>query len=424
MNGDNKKNEYVERIIERARSLKFVDAFAAPRSQVGVSISAAQAKATSAMHARNSRRILMGFVIALVVVVLVSLCLPYRGVNVMGAAGSHYAPTEVLSGYALWFRLNVMTLFDSTLVSQNQAELNAFAAMYGAEAYGYIINRAVITFLTILCGIMLAVSGVLFQTTFRNPIAAPTMLGADAGVTLGGIIYCLLGYSTVAGNPSLYALLVYGVGGATVAAVILLSRLLSGGRRYNVLDMLLLGTVICQLVGGFNQFVQYFVMSETEWDSFYNIQQASDALTQPVLQVIAIVLFVVTIALVFTKRFELNLVTFTDEEATMMGVRSGALRVFSLILGSVMVLAAMASVGQVAMLSLAVPFLVRYLMPADFRMQFLGNCLLGPLVLLVCMVFQHFFVLGYITLPLGTIVSIIIVPFFVWVVAISQGRWS
>ena len=419
-----KNEEYVNRIIARAKELKVLDAFAAPKRQVGMAVSAAQAKATTAMHARNSRRITVAFVVALIVVILVSLCLPYRGVNVMGGAGSHYSPTEVLAGYALWFRLNVMTLFDSSLASQNTAEINNFAALYGAEAYTYIINRVVITFLVILCGIMLALAGALFQTTFRNPIAAPTMLGASDGVTLGGVVYTMLGYEVAASNPGLYAILVYGCGALTVAVVMLLSRVMSGGKRYSVLDMLLLGTVICQLVGGINQFVQYFVMTDDQWDNFYNIQQATDALTEPVLQVVAIVLFVVTFFFAFRLRFKFNLVAFSDEEATLMGIRPGVLRTVALVLGSAMVLAAMATVGQVAMLSLAVPFLVRYLFPADFRIQFLGNCLVGSLILLVCMVFQHFIVAGFITLPLGTIVSVIIVPFFVWVVALSQGRWN
>ena len=385
MSGDknNATKEYVQRVIARAKELRLADAFAAPKRQVGKAVSAAQAKATTAMHARNSRRIIIAFILALLVVVGISLCLPFRGMDVMGGAGSHYSPLEVLQGYALWFRLNIMPLFDSTLAGQNNAVLNEFANQYGSEAYTYITNRFVVTMLVILCGIMLALAGVLFQTTFRNPIAAPTMLGAADGVTLGGIIFVSVGFESAANNPGLYALLVYGCGALTVALVMGLSRIMSGGKRYNVLDMLLLGTVICQLVGGINQFVQIFVMSDDTWDSFYNIQQATDVLTLPVLQVATVVVFIITFAVVFRLRFKLNLVAFSDDEATLMGARSGQLRTVALLLGSAMVLAAMACVGQVAMLSLAVPFLVRYMLPADFRTQFLGNCLVGSLVLLL-----------------------------------------
>ena len=425
MSGDKKnlKTDYAQRIIARAKELKMLDAFAAPKRQIGMSVSAAQAKATTAMHARNSRRIVVVFAVALAVVIAISLCLPYRGADVMGGAGSHYSPLEVVQGWGLWFRINVFPLFDPSLISQNNAVLNEFENTYGVGAYENIVNRVSVTFMVIICGIMLALSGVLFQSTFRNPLAAPTMLGADAGVTLGAIIYCMFGYEGASSNPGLYALLVYGLGALTVAAVLLLSRVLSGGRRYNVLDMLLLGTVVCQLVGGINQFVQIFVMSEDQWDTFYNVQQATSAMTVPILQLLAVIVFVVSLAVVLRMRFKFNLVAFGDDEATLMGVRIGPLRILALLLGSVMVLAAMATVGQVAMLALAVPFLARYLLPADFRTQVLGNCLIGPLILLVCMVVQHFIVIGFITIPIGTIVSIVIVPFFVWVVALSQGRW-
>ena len=106
-----------------------------------------------------------------------------------------------------------------------------------------------------------------------------------------------------------------------------------------------------------------------------------------------------------------------------MGVRAGLLRGVALLLGSAMQLAAMATVGAVAMLSLAVPFLVRYIMPADFRSQMVGNCLIGAEFLLACVVIQHFAIVGSITMPVGTIVSIFIVPFFIWMVAFGQGRW-
>jgi iron complex transport system permease protein len=107
-----------------------------------------------------------------------------------------------------------------------------------------------------------------------------------------------------------------------------------------------------------------------------------------------------------------------------MGVRSGLLRGLALVLGSAMQLAAIASIGQIAMLSLVAPILVRYLMPSDFRSQFMGNCLVGTSLLLVAMIIQHFATLGILTVPVGTIVSVFIVPFFIWVIAFGKGRWG
>ena len=414
---------YIDRIIAAARTLDARDAFEATQSQVGRRISAAQAKRTTAMHARNSRRITAAFAIALVVIAAISLCLPYYGVGSQGQSGGVYTPDVVFASWQLWFKMTVLPLFDATLYNQSTRMLTDFAGVYGIGTYTLVINRTAVTFLVILCGVMLALSGMLFQTSFRNPLAAPTMLGVSDGVTLGGIIYCMLGYINISDKPALYALLVYGVGAATVAFVLFASRALSGGKRYSIMDMLLLGTVVCQLLGGANQFVQNFVMDDATWANFYDVQQASNALTEPLLQAVVVIIFIITFCITFVMRFKLNLVSLDNDEGEMMGVSTGVLRGVALVLGSAMQLAALASIGQVAMLSMAVPFLVRYLMAADFRTQFLGNCLIGSTMLLICMVFQHFIVIGLTTPPIGTIVSVLIVPFFVWAIALSKGRW-
>jgi iron complex transport system permease protein len=271
---------------------------------------------------------------------------------------------------------------------------------------------------------MLAVSGLLFQAAFRNPLATPAMLGVSDGVSLGCIVYAMLGNVGISQDPSLYLLCVYGFGAATVLVVMLLSRAISGGRRYNVFDMLLLGTVITQLLAGTNAFIQNFVMDDNTWQQFYLVQQAADAVSQPLVQATVAVVFVIAMTTVLVLRFRFNLISFANDDARMMGVRTGAMRVLALVIGAGMQLAAIASIGTVAMLSLAVPILVRYLLPSDFRNQFLGNCLVGTTLLLLCMMLQHFATLGIITAPVGTIVSVLIVPFLAWAVAFGRGRWA
>ena len=417
------KRAYADKLIARARQLSTSDAFAAPDAQE-VSAHARSYEATRKHRAFSKRRMRQTIFLGVVLVVAVcamSLCLPYYGVNTMGAASNIYAPSDVIDAYALWFQLNVMPLFDSTITTRAAAMLNGFNETHPDVVYQLVVQRGAVTLVVIACGVLLAVSGMLFQTSFRNPLATPTMLGVSDGVTLGCIIFALLGYAQAADNMALYLMLVYGCGAAAVVAVILLSRAISG-RHFNVFDMLLLGTVACQLLGGINSYITNFGMDISTWENFYNLQQAGDVLSYPQTWIVVAVVFFVTIIPVVVLRFRLNLVSFDDADMRLMGARPTALRGLALILGSVMQLAALASVGQVAMLSLAVPFLVRYLMPSDFRYQLLGNCLLGILILLVCVAFQHFATIGVVTVPVGTLVSVLVVPFFVWVIALHFGR--
>lgn len=409
-------------MIARARELRESYAFEPARAEHEPA-TAAGAKALAAASARSSRRWVAAFAVICVVLVSFSLLLPYSGIDVMGRGGSVLPPSQVFECYQLWFQINVMPLFDPTLSNRTSSMLSDFIATHDASLYSSVIDRAAVTLIAIACGALLALSGLLFQAAFRNPLAAPSSLGVSDGVTLGCVIFAMMGNSSIGDNPSLYLLLVYGFGALMVVVVLLLSRVMTGGARYNVLDMLLLGTVICQLVGGISSFVQNFVMDQTQWYNFYDVQQAGNALDEPLVRGVFVVAFLVTFIPAFLLRFKLNMISFSDDEGIMMGVRAGLLRGLALVLGSAMQLAAIASIGQVAVLSLAVPFLVRYMMPADFRSQFLGNCLVGTAVLLACLAIQHFATVGIITMPVGTIVSIFIVPFFVWMMAIGRGRW-
>ena len=280
------------------------------------------------------------------------------------------------------------------------------------------------TFIAILCGCMLAASGLLFQTAFKNPLATPSMLGVADGVTLGCIIYAMTGHYFIGENPALYLALIYGCGAATLVVVFLLSRVIAGGAKYNIFDMLLVGTVITQLLSGLNNHISNFVMDPTSWQYFYELSQAYDALYEPMTYALVIVIAVLTIVPALLLRFRLNMLSFDDGTARVSGVRPGVLRGFALVLGSTMMLAAIASIGQIAMLSLAVPFLVRYLLPSEFRYQLIGNFLLGSIVLLVCIIVQPYLTVGLTTMPIGTVVGVVIVPFFLFVVAFGFKGWA
>lgn len=414
---------YADRIIARARELHARDAFEPARHEEG-HVAIAAAKSEAAADFMRGRRLVVLYAVLAAAITAFSLLLPFYGFDTMGVGGTVLAPGDVLDCYGLWFQLNVAPLFDSSLYNRSDIILSSFQEAHGSVGlYPLVINRAAATLIVVVCGVMLALSGLLFQTSFRNPLAAPTALGVSDGVTLGCIIFAMQGYGSIMEAPALYLQLVYGLGVLAVVVVLLLSRGISGGRRYNVLDMLLLGTVICQLLAGVNRFVENFVMSYDTWAMFYDVQQAADALRDPLVRHVVLAVFILTFVPALVLRFKLNLVAFSDDDGKMMGVRAGLLRGAALVLGSAMQLAAIASMGPVAMLSLAVPFVVRYMLPADFGSQFLGNCLVGVTVLLACVCIQHFAVIGFMTVPVGTIVSVFIIPFFIWMVTFGKGRW-
>lgn len=414
------RNSFAERLIASARELRASNAFEAAHGSE-MAIDAKSAKKERREDSRRAMRLVAVFVVIASVVAVFSLFLPYWGMNTMGLGGQICKPSTVWDCYVFWFQLNIVPLFDQSV--STSALMAAFEEEHSLTIYRLVTDRAAVTVIVSLCGVMLAVSGLLFQTSFRNPLAAPTALGVSDGVTLGCIVFAMLGNASISAQPVLYLALVYGLGVLAVIVVLLLSRVITGGARYNVIDMLLLGTILCQLLNGVNSYIQNFAMDYESWSLFYEVQQASDALGSPFIRWAAVIGFVLTFIPALLLRYRLNLIAFSDDDGRMMGVRAGLLRGSALVMGSLMQLVAIASIGQVAMLSIAVPFVVRYMLPADFRWQFLGNCLVGTTVLLVCVCVQHFAVVGFLTVPVGTIVSVLIIPFFVWMIAIGKGRW-
>ena len=72
----------------------------------------------------------------------------------------------------------------------------------------------------------------------------------------------------------------------------------------------------------------------------------------------------------------------------------------------------------------AVPFLVRYLFSADFRSQLVGNFLIGVPVLLACQILAHFVVFNVQPMPVGTVVGAVVIPFFIWMMALQKRGWE
>ncbi|MBO4786106.1 MAG: iron chelate uptake ABC transporter family permease subunit, partial [Prevotella sp.] len=73
-------------------------------------------------------------------------------------------------------------------------------------SWNYIIlnNRLPQALTAILCGASLAVSGLMLQTAFRNPLAGPSIFGINSGASLGvALVMLLLGGSITAGSFSL-----------------------------------------------------------------------------------------------------------------------------------------------------------------------------------------------------------------------------
>ena len=349
--------------------------------------------------------------VALVVVLALSLCVTVNYYKLI-------APDEVLGCIALWFQVQFTNLFTTEI------PLNTSQIMELQPYYYEVTARFSISVLTALCGGMLAVAGALYQNVFKNPIAAPTMLGVQSGVNVGLVVLVLLfNESALYMTGARYALC---YGGSILVLLVVLGagRLISGGRNFNVVNMLLIGSVISQMTGLFITYATSYMMGDEAYEVYFELQEQLSVDASGVSWIAVIVVLVIAAIPIVLFNFSLNALSFTDDDSRLLGVNPNVLRIVSLVSGSLMVTAAMVYSGQVAMVSLLIPHLSRFLFGAEFKKQMLGSALLGALLLLVCRDISALIPFVDAGLPIGTVVSLVTLPFFVWMLAVQQRSWE
>ncbi len=351
-------------------------------------------------------------VIVLVVLACLSLCLK----NAQGLI--FFSPGEVINGLFEYVRLLFVQLIDPIHYADQRAQVLEACPTYESVAF-----RAGTVLTYLVCGILLAVSGMLYQNTFRNPIAAPSMLGVSNGISIA-ILVLVLQYGWEAqGMPGLYYTYSL-IGGLCVLALVMLGgKWMSGKGRFNTVNMILMGTVVSQLLSVVLNYARTNLLSEEDWDVLYILQQGLNI--QAGWTVITLLIgATICIVPIVMFRFKMNLISFSNEETRLLGVNPNAIKILALACGSIMILIAQINVGQVAMVSLVIPFLVRALFGAEFRKQLLGNILIGAIVLVLCGDLSSMILIDGTAVGLVPIVTIATLPIFVWILAVKQRSWE
>ena len=353
--------------------------------------------------------------VVLVAVALVSLPLGTSMKTVFGF-------DEVVQAFALWAQVTYEGIASG-------AQYSTVQIMEQCPAYYQVLARLAVTVIGIACGAMTALSGALYQMVFRNPIAAPTMLGVGNGVTLGVVALVIL-FGTAAPYMTGFRYLFCYVGALVVLAAVVGLSLVIGKGRLVIVDMLLVGTVVSALAGQAITFFAYCVFDEDAWSVFNAINEMLDVNTEPLSLAVLAVAFAVSVIPVALLRFKLNAVAFGEADMRLSGMDPTFLRFIALACGTIMIISAQAQVGTVSMVALVAPYVARSAFGAEFTKQFWGAALLGAILVVACgdvtSLAEIAFVNAGIPLdfPLGLAANVVCLPLFAWIIAAQQRAWE
>ena len=268
-----------------------------------------------------------------------------------------------------------------------------------------------------LCGGALAVSGLMLQTAFRNPLAGPSIFGINSGAGLGVALVMLL----LGGGLSVGSLQIGGFAAILIAAfigamaVMALIFFFSTLVRNNVM-LLIVGIMIGYISNSAISLLNFFatdegVKSYMVWGmgSFGGVSMAN----MPVFASVTLIgLFG---ALLLIK--PLNALLLGDRYAENLGVDILRVRNWLLIVTGLLTAVTTAFCGPVAFIGLAVPHIARLLLTTDnHRVLLPATILCGAVVALICNLIC--FLPGESgVIPLNAVTPLIGAPVIIYVIA-------
>lgn len=236
-----------------------------------------------------------------------------------------------------------------------------------------------------LCGAALAVSGLMLQTAFRNPLAGPSIFGINSGAGLGvALVMLLLGGSLSAGSVSIsgfVAILVAAfVGAMAVMAIIFFFSTIV---RNNVM-LLIIGIMTGYISNAAISLLNFFATDEGVKSYMVWGMGSFGGVSMQMMPVFASITIAGLIgALLLIK--PLNALLLGDRYAENLGVDIIRTRNWLLIVTGLLTAITTAFCGPVAFIGLAVPHIARLLLTTDnHRVLLPATILCGAVVALVC----------------------------------------
>lgn len=303
---------------------------------------------------------------------------------------------------------------------------DVFSALFGTgevrESWRFIVvgSRLPQAITAMLSGGALAVSGLMLQTAFRNPLADPSVFGISSGAGLGvALVILFLGGSVTAGAFSLTgfaAIFVAAFAGAM--AVMAVIFFFSTTVRNNT-TLLIIGIMIGYLSSSAVSLLNFFATAEgVKSYLVWGLGNFGGVTMAQMPAFAAIVLGGLVAALLMVK--PLNALLLGDRYAENLGVNIRMVRNSLLIITGVLTAIVTAFCGPVAFIGLAVPHVARLLTTTDdHRILMPATILTGAVVALLCNVLCVLPGDGGI-IPLNAVTPLLGAPVIIYVIVKSR----
>lgn len=269
--------------------------------------------------------------------------------------------------------------------------------------------RLVRLVLGVLVGLSLALSGMILQGIFRNPLVDPFIIGISGGASLGagiailfGLNFTFLGINSVpimAFITSIIAM-AFAYSLSMVNKRVYIDRLLLGGIAISSLTSALLSLLLV-LRGQDANAVVFWIMGSLAGRSWDNIGM-----------ILPYIIFVNIMAVINLQK--LNILQLGEESATNLGLNIDKIKIIMILISSLLAAAIVSVSGVIGFVGLIVPQISKlFIKSTDFRLLYPVVILMGAIIL-VCADTIARIVLIPQEIPVGIFTAMLGVPFFLF----------
>lgn len=278
-----------------------------------------------------------------------------------------------------------------------------------------------------LAGAALAAAGVLTQGLFRNPLAAPSVIGVSAGANLGGMVaLALVEVAAAVGAVAMVSELVLPLGCVVGAAGTLFVLLLVMRLRPDTLTVLLTGIILGMFLTALASLVQAMVADHWSLARALMYFSLGDLGGKGTVHLrLALPLVVVGFAAAWGLGRHLDLLLSGEDEARSLGVDVAGVRLWTVVWTALLVAAAVALGGNLAFVGLVVPHLMRPFTGTAHRRLLPASLLGGAAFTLACDTVAAVLPCGS-PVPTGVITGLVGAPVFVAILLRTRrgGAWA
>ncbi|MGG4498568.1 FecCD family ABC transporter permease [Brevibacillus reuszeri] len=256
-----------------------------------------------------------------------------------------------------------------------------------------------------LVGAAFAVAGAIMQGVTRNPIADTGLLGINAG---SGFVLVLV-FAFAPWLPFewiiLFSFIGAGLGVGVVYGLAYFSR-----NGLTPLRLALAGAVVSSLISGMSQALS--LLFQINYDlAFWSAGGISTAEWFQVSVMMPWIIGGIVLAMLISR--SITILSLGEDVAAGLGQKTKLVKGVATVVVMVLAGASVSTVGGVGFIGLVVPHMVRYLVGVDYRWIIPCSAVMGGVLVVYADIGAKMIALPYET-PLGSIIAVIGVPFFLY----------